>query len=210
MHPETLSKETAEVLHKIKDSVSGFYLAGGTALALELGHRISIDLDFFSAGQFSIQQLVAVLKDFGHLEISSQDKDTLNGVLDEVKISFFRYPYGLMFPVREYNGVHLADERDIAAMKILAASDRGSKKDFVDIFILLKQYSLDEIIRFFKDKYVGCNYNMLHIMKSLTYFTDADEDVDPIYVNTISWDDVKKKIKEVVDQYTQAHTSTTI
>ena len=204
MHPETLSKKTEEVFKRIKDSVPGFYLAGGTALALEFGHRISIDLDFFSRSDFSVMQMVATLKDLGHLQIFSEDSGTLNGELDGVKISFFKYPYELLFPEIIYEGVKLADERDIAAMKILAASDRGSKKDFVDIFVLLKKYPFVEILGFFQEKYKECNYNMLHIMKSLTYFADADKEVEPIYIHEISWIEVKKNIKKHVDAYMQS------
>lgn len=201
MYPETLSQETNIVLNILKDSVSEFYLAGGTALALELGHRISIDLDFFSVNEFTTKEVSDKLKTKGHLEITSRDKDTLNGSLDGVKISFFKYPYKLLFPTKEYNGVVLADERDIAAMKILAISDRGSKKDFIDLFTLLKIYSLNSILNFFNEKYKDYNYNMLHILKSLVYFSDADLDPEPVYIHPISWMEVKKFIKKVVDEY---------
>lgn len=204
MHPETLNKETGIVLNLIKDSVSEFYLAGGTALALQLGHRISIDLDFFSINDFSTREIADRLKTKGRLEIDSISKDTLNGSLDNVKISFFKYPYKLLFPTKEYNGVALADERDIAAMKILAISDRGNRKDLVDLFVLLKTYSLNDILKFFNEKYKEYNYNMLHILKSLVYFFDADLDTEPVYIHPISWTEVKKVIKNVVDEYTRS------
>lgn len=202
MHPETLSAETNKVFHILKDCVSEFYLAGGTALALELGHRISIDLDFFTQQNFSVKEIADKLKIKGRLEITSQDKGTLNGELDGVKISFFEYQYKMLFPTKEYLGVQLADERDIAAMKILAISDRGNKKDFVDLFVLLKMYTLDEILKFFNEKYKDYNYNMLHILKSLTYFSDADEDSEPLYIHPILWTEVKRVIKNVVYEYT--------
>ncbi|MFA5827152.1 MAG: nucleotidyl transferase AbiEii/AbiGii toxin family protein [Candidatus Paceibacterota bacterium] len=201
MHPETLNKETSIILNLLKDSVSDFYLAGGTALALLLGHRISVDLDFFSINEFSTQEIIDRLKTKGHLEVTSRDKDTLNGSLDGVKISFFKYPYKLLFPIKEYNNVMLADEKDIAAMKILAISDRGSKKDFIDLFILLKTYSFNEILEYFNEKYKDYNYNKLHILKSLVYFSDADLDPEPTYINPIDWEKVKKFIKNIVDEY---------
>jgi hypothetical protein len=204
MHPETLNKETSIVFDLIKDSVSGFYLAGGTALALELGHRISVDLDFFSINDFSTREISDKLKIKGHLEIDSISKDTLNGSLDGVKISFFKYPYKLLFPTKEYNGVALADERDIAAMKILAISDRGSRKDFVDLFVLLKAYSFGDILKFFSEKYKEYNYNIFHILKSLVYFSDADLDLEPVYIHPISWKEVKKFIENIVDKYLKA------
>lgn len=201
MHSETLSTETSEVFRILKDCVSGFYLAGGTALALELGHRISIDLDFFTQQSFSVREVADTLKAKGRLEITSQDEGTLNGELNGVKISFFEYKYKMLFPTKEYLGVQLADERDIAAMKILAISDRGSRKDFVDLFVLLKMYSLDEILMFFNEKYKEYNYNTMHILKSLTYFNDADEDLEPIYIHPISWAEVKKSIQNAVTEY---------
>lgn len=204
MHQETLSKETAIVLNKIKDSVSEFYLAGGTALALLLGHRISVDLDFFCVENFSTREIAERLSKQGHLEISSESEGTLNGLLDGVKISFFKYPYKLLFPKKEYEGVYIADERDIAAMKILAISGRGSKKDFVDLFVLLKEYSLEDILGFFDAKYKEYNYNILHILKSLIYFSDADLDPEPVYLKLISWDEVKETIKKIVDEYTKS------
>lgn len=204
MHPETLSTETNKVFHVLKDCVSMFYLAGGTALALELGHRISIDLDFFTQQDFSVKKIADTLKVKGRLEITSQDRETLNGEFNGVKISFFRYQYKMLFPIKEYLGVRLADERDIAAMKILAISDRGNKKDFVDLFVLLKIYQLDDILGFFNEKYKDYNYNMLHILKSLTFFSDADEDSEPMYIHPISWAEVKKVIQNVVDEYTRS------
>jgi len=201
MHPETLSKETEGVFNLIKDSVSEFYLAGGTALALQLGHRISVDLDFFCINDFSTQAISDKLIQMGHLKTTSRSHDTFNGSLNGVNLSFFKYPYKLLFPLKEYSGVHLADERDIAAMKILAISDRGSKKDFIDLFVLLKRYSLEEILKFFNEKYKDYNYNILHILKSLNYFFDADDNPEPVYINLIDWLEAKNFIKNTVDQF---------
>ncbi|MBI3888399.1 nucleotidyl transferase AbiEii/AbiGii toxin family protein [Candidatus Nomurabacteria bacterium] len=201
MHKETLSKKTRIVLEKIVPVARPFYLAGGTALALELGHRISVDLDFFSKDTFSVSSLVLKLNTLGKLKIEDQSEDTFNGSLDGVKISFFYYPYPLIFPTREYSNVVLADERDIGAMKVQAISGRGSKKDFVDIFVLLKKYSLKELLGFFHKKYEKFNYNQLHILKSLRYFYDADTNPEPIYIHPISWDEVKNFIKNIVDEY---------
>lgn len=201
MHEETLSENTRIVLEKIAPIASPFYLAGGTALALLLGHRISVDLDFFSKDTFSVSLLVEQLDTLGNLRIEDQSENTFNGSLDGVKISFFQYPYPLLFPTKEYNGVFLADERDIGAMKIQAISGRGSKKDFVDLFVLLKKYSLHELFDFFHKKYEKFNYNRLHILKSISYFYDADTDPEPVYIHPILWTEVKKAISNSVDEY---------
>lgn len=201
MHKETISENTGIVLEKIAPIATPFYLAGGTALALLFGHRISIDLDFFSENTFSISSLISQLNTLGKLKIENQSESTFNGLLDGVKISFFRYPYPLLFPTKKYDDVELADERDIGAMKIQAISGRGSKKDFVDLFILLKKYSLKELIDFFHKKYEKFDYNQLHILKSLGYFYDADTDPEPTYISPINWNEVKKSIKNTVDEY---------
>ncbi|MBI3458825.1 nucleotidyl transferase AbiEii/AbiGii toxin family protein [Candidatus Azambacteria bacterium] len=201
MHPETLNQETNDVFNLIKDCVPEFYLAGGTALALELGHRISVDLDFFCMDDFSTQDIRDRLIKKGTVEITSLSGDTFNGLLNGVRISFFKYPYKLLFPPIKYSGVNLADERDIAAMKILAISDRGSKKDFIDLFMLLKKYSLKEIFIFFNEKYQDYNYNTLHILKSLVYFFDADENPEPVYINPINWIEAKNFINDTVNKF---------
>lgn len=206
MHEETLSENTRIVLEKIAPIAVPFYLAGGTALALLLGHRISVDLDFFSKDTFSVSSLILKLNTIGNLKIEDQSETTFNGSLDEVKISFFYYPYPLLFQTKEYGGISLADERDIGAMKVQAISDRGSKKDFVDLFVLLKKYSLQELLDFFYKKYEKFNYNQLHILKSLSYFYDADTNPEPVYIYPISWNEVKKVIENVVDEYIKSQT----
>ena len=203
MHAETLTKETREVFDLLKDSVAGFYLAGGTALALQLGHRMSIDLDFFSQEPFIIQEILKMLSTKGPLEVDSQSEDTINGSLCEVKISFFRLPFALLFPAKEFFGVQIADERDIAAMKILAISGRGSKKDFIDLYFLLKKYSMKDMLGFFHKKYASYNYNTMHILKSLAYFTDADSDAEPVCFLPTNWQTVKKEIQKETDKYLQ-------
>lgn len=206
MHTETLSENTRIVLAKIAPIATPFYLAGGTSLALQFGHRISVDLDFFIEDSFSVSLLVEKLNTIGNLIIEDQSSNTFNGSLDGVKISFFHYPYPLLFKTKDYEGVSLADERDIAAMKIQAISDRGSKKDFVDLFVLLKKYSIEELLGFFHKKYKKFNYNQLHILKSLNYFFNADENPNPVMLIKDTWKDIKKHInKEVINYLNKNH-----
>lgn len=140
MHEEIFGQKTELVFSKIasKKILGNFYLAGGTALALRFGHRRSIDLDFFSKKLFSIKNLKKELRDLGAFKIDSEQKDTLNCRLDGVRLSFFEYPYKTLFPFIKYRGVKIADFKDIACMKLEAVSSRGSKKDFVDLYFLLK------------------------------------------------------------------------
>ena len=203
MHTESIEEKTSRVLEKIKTSgiTKDFYLAGGTALALQIGHRQSIDLDWFNKAVFSVPELKKDLSSLGKLEVISEDKETLNGLLDGIKISFFRYDYKQIFPLIGFNGLKIADERDIAAMKLDAISSRGSAKDFIDIYFLLQKYSLRELIGFFESKYSEIQYNKMHILKSLSYFEDADNEPMPIMLKQIDWNDVKDFILSKTNEF---------
>lgn len=196
MFIHAINEETKRVFKKIASSKLApiFYLAGGTALAIELGHRKSIDLDWFTPANFNASAVKETLSDLGNFMIAGESSGTIHGVLDNVKVSFFRYKYPLLYPLIDFKKINLADERDIAAMKIDAISSRGSKKDFIDLFFLLKKYSLNELINFFSYKYKGLEYNLLHILKSLSFFEDAEGDPEPIMLAPVKWEKVKKDI----------------
>ena len=196
MHPEILESGTRSVLDKIRTGgiLSEFYMVGGTALALAYGHRKSIDLDFFSKTDFALSSLKEKISMLGTYTLENEESGTLDGILDEVKVTFLRYSYPLLFPLGSFEGVSLADPRDIACMKIDAISSRGSKKDFIDLYVLLEHYSLPEILGFFEKKYASINYNKLHLLKSLSYFDDAEDEPSPVMLRDITWENVKKKI----------------
>ena len=198
MHIRTIDPQTKRVLDKIASAgiSTQFYLAGGTALAIQLGHRKSIDLDFFSCDDFSIEKLKKELSPLGEFVVIDQDQGTLNASLDGVKVSFLRYDYIQLYPYIVFENINLADERDIAAMKIDAASSRGSKKDFIDLYFLLQKYSLAELIGFFEKKFTNIKYNKLHIFKSLVFFEDAEDEPMPIMLTDVSWQKVKEKISQ--------------
>ncbi len=202
MYPQTIDEQTKRVFEKIKDIsfLKDFYLAGGTALALEIGHRVSIDLDFFSQKPFSREKLKRGLSQKGLLVLVSEDEGTLHCTLDGVKISFIEYPYTMLFDWREFSGIKLADERDIASMKIDAISSRGAKKDFIDIYFLLKKYTLSELFRYFETKFSGIQYNSIHIEKSLVFFESADSEPMPVMCSPLDWEEVKKEIIDTVLQ----------
>jgi len=205
MHPESIDKKTKYILEKIGGSflTKDFYLAGGTALALQLGHRQSIDLDWFSGQDFLNEKIKKNLVLLGNFKLLSEEKDTIHGTLDEIRVSFFHYGYKLLFPLIKFENIDLADERDIAAMKIDAISSRGSKKDFIDLYFLLKNYSLVELIDFFEKKYKNIEYNKLHILKSLVYFDDAENEPMSMMIRDIEWGKIKEvitdKVKKLLD-----------
>ena len=203
MHSGAIDSKTKSVLEKIVKSgmAKKFYLAGGTALAIQIGHRKSIDLDFFSGEKFSVSSLKKKLSKIGKFRLDHEEEQTLSGSLDGVKISFFHYDYKLLFPPVSFSGVKLADERDIAAMKIDTISARGGKKDFIDIYFLLKKYSIAKIIGMFEKKYSGIGYNKLHILKSLAYFDDAEKEPMPEMIEKIKWEAMKKDISAKIKSF---------
>lgn len=204
MHKEILNKKTKRFLDEIaKSKISkNFYLAGGTALALQIGHRKSIDLDWFSKKPFLTKELKKELRKLGKLKIDEEKKDTLNCTLDGIRLSFFEYPYKVLFSFIRYGkDIKLANIKDIACMKIDAISSRGNKKDFIDIYFILKSFSLKELLKLFDKKYKGIEYNRLHILKSLTYFEEAEKEPMPRIIDDISWKDIKKEIREKLEDY---------
>lgn len=196
MFEKAIDTKTRQVLRKIRETgvLDGFYLAGGTALSLILGHRKSIDLDFFSANFPKAEILLAKLK---HLnpKVINQDKGTLDLYIDGVKVSFLEYNYPLVGDSLEFDGVRVASLSDIACMKLSAISSRGSKKDFIDLYFILKEKSLDEILSLFKKKFKGVDYQMTHILKSLVYFEEADRDPDPVFLAPFDWEEAKKTLE---------------
>jgi predicted nucleotidyltransferase component of viral defense system len=196
MRQEAIDKKTQSVLGKIAalQDIRQFYLAGGTALALQLGHRGSVDLDFFSKNAFHIETIKQELAAAGNLYITLETVDTLDGALDDVKVSFFEYRYDILFPLLSFQGVAIADLRDIAAMKLTAISSRGSKKDFIDFYFLLDAFPLPELLQFFEEKFRGIEYSTVHLLKSLSYFEDAEEEPMPRMLVDVSWEQVKKRI----------------
>jgi len=197
MYQKIINKKTESLLEKLhKEKIlKDFYLAGGTALALQYEHRKSIDLDWFNQKDFNTDKLKRKLSQFDKIIIESEEKNTLNLILSGVKLSFLNYPYKLLFPLINWQNIKLADERDIACMKLSAISSRGSKKDFIDLFFILKKYSLPELLKLFDKKYQNIKYNKLHILKSLTYFNDADNEPMPIMLKKINWKEIKEYIK---------------
>jgi hypothetical protein len=177
------------------------YLAGGTALAIQLGHRKSIDLDFFSGEKFSVPVLKKKLSMIGKFSLDFEEEQTLSGSLDGVKVSFFHYDYKLLFPLVSFSGVKIADERDIAAMKIDTVSARGGKKDFIDLYFLLENYSLAELFDMFEKKYSDIKYNKLHILKSLAFFEDAESDPMPEMIKKMKWEEMKKDISRKIKSF---------
>lgn len=200
MHIQALPQKTAELLQLLQDQnfLSPFYLTGGTALSLEIGHRESEDLDFFSKKTFDPLDLQQKLSEFCPLENVQVEEGTLNLFLNGVKLQFLHYPYQLLKPPILWNGINISSDFDIACTKLVTISSRGSKKDFIDLFFLLKTYTLPELFEALPEKYTGTDYNQTHILKSLLYFEDAEEQPMPRMHKEVSWEEIKKGIIQSV------------
>ncbi|HUI28844.1 MAG TPA: nucleotidyl transferase AbiEii/AbiGii toxin family protein [Candidatus Acidoferrales bacterium] len=203
MHVEILDVRRKKLLPKFGFlNRYGFYLAGGTALALQIGHRTSLDFDFYTKKDFDPDKLLKKLETrFEEVVLLQKDKGTLIVTVDKVAASFFQYQYQLIKPLREVEGVKLASKEDIGAMKIVAVTGRGTERDFVDLYFLLREFSLDQILKFTKKKYP--QFNIYVGLRSLTYFADAEKKQARKLrmLKPVSWNEVKKRIVEEVKRY---------
>lgn len=174
-------------------------LVGGTALALQLGHRKSVDLDFFGDLAIPFEEIHQILAAQHDITVIQKSKNINIYEVDHVKIDFVNYSYEWIDDVILEEGVRLASLKDIAAMKVTAIIGRGTKKDFIDLFYLLKYFSLEEILGFYQEKYP--DGSMFLAMKSLSYFNDAEADPMPYMFTDDSWDYIKESIKKEVINY---------
>ena len=196
LHTEIFPEQQQLVFNTLseQDWLSPFYLAGGTSLALQIGHRQSIDFDFFTQGDFSTIRIVDHLRNIGKFELFDRSVDTLNGVINDVQVSFLSYKYPLLNNLHQHLELSLADISDIALMKFEAISGRGSKKDFVVLYFLLEIFSISELLGKYPEKYGVELSNHYHLLKSLVYFEDAEQQPMPTMLQNVSWEDIKRKI----------------
>ena len=196
VHPATLAILKRIMLMPILKS---FNLVGGTALSLQIGHRVSVDLDLFSNNDFDNAAIIQALEPQGNLIVLVDNPPFLQMRLDDVKIDMLKYPYAFVQEYKEIEGVRLVSIETIATMKLLAIARRGAKKDFFDIYFLLERYSLAQLLAQFEETLP--NIDTFHIVKSMTYFGDADEEVNPKMLIKVSWQTVKKTIEKKVEAY---------
>ena len=165
-------------------------------MALQLGHRTSVDLDFFGRINADSEDLRDILREVGRVEVASVSKNINIFWINGVKVDMVNYPYPwLDLPIVE-DGVRLASLNDIAAMKVSAIVNRGTKKDFIDLYTLLQHFALDEILDMYSRKY--SDGSLFIVMKSLTYFDDAETDPMPNVLNDTTWETVKDFLRKVV------------
>ena len=191
----TVAPDVLELLRKLQSipDLSDTRLVGGTALALHLGHRLSVDLDLF--GNFEQETITETLKSesFNSFLVLKESKFIKQYFINQVKIDivkFGRYPW--LEETIVDNQIKIAGMKDIAAMKVAAITNRGSRKDFIDLYFLLKVFDLSEILKFYESKFFDAD--IIFAIRSLSYFVDAEKADMPKMLIPTSWEDVKEKI----------------
>jgi len=175
-----------------------FYLVGGTALALKLGHRNSIDIDLFTKNEFNAQELATFLEKRFEFNSTFSKKSTLLGVINNIKTDFVRHDYQLIREPQLEEGINFLSLEDIAAMKLHVIANSGKRlKVFIDIYFLLTKFSLEEMLGFYNIKYP--NFNPVIAMRSINYFEDIDYTIEPpILKKPIEITAIKARINESV------------
>lgn len=201
LHTETVEPSTLDLLKRLQrlPDLANTRLVGGTALALHLGHRRSVDLDMF--GIFDpIVSYRKLLADAGY-SVEGAENGTVQSLrVDNVKVDLVNYPYPWMDDVLDEDGVRLAGLKDIAAMKLSAVANRGRKKDFIDVARLLDVFSLDQMLSFYKEKFSVSELSFP--LRGLMYFDDAEEDPMPeMFDSNFTWENVKKTVVAATRKY---------
>lgn len=194
LHYDAIEPTTLELLRQLQNIpfLSKTRLVGGTSLALQIGHRKSIDIDLFGEIDCDHYELTDVLSDLGKLAILKESKNIQVYQLNGVKLDIVNYKYPWIKPMLVEDNLRLADIEDIAAMKITAIIGRGTKKDFVDLAFLLDNFSMDEILDSYEKKYPEASRFMA--LKSIAYFDDAESEPMPFMLKEISWNNIKERI----------------
>ncbi|MCF7848640.1 MAG: nucleotidyl transferase AbiEii/AbiGii toxin family protein [Kiritimatiellales bacterium] len=196
LHTDAAAPALLQLLQELmqEDRLDTFYLVGGTALALRFGHRESIDIDLFTDVAFNEATIADLLKaEYGMTEVEIAE-NTVRGISNGIKIDVIAHRYPLLEAVEEHGGIRMLSLADLAAMKLNAIANRGSKKDFWDYAELLNVFSRDEMFSFCGRKYE--NDSIWNVEKSLCYFDDAEEDPDPRDLRGRTWEEIKGIVKK--------------
>jgi Nucleotidyl transferase AbiEii toxin, Type IV TA system len=200
IEPQTLA--LIQALQQLPE-LKGFYLVGGTALALMLGHRNSIDIDLFTQNDFSAEEIEELLKPKYTFAATVARKNTLLAVVSNIKTDFIKHAYPLILPPITEEGITFLSREDISAMKFHAIIQSGKRlKDFIDIYFLLEHFCMADMIGFFTKKYRYSN--PMIAMKAVNYFDEIDDNIDPPkLLKPLPLKDIKKRIKEATQKPTK-------
>ncbi len=188
LQQHTVYPTTLGLLKKLMavPELSEYNLARGTALSLQIGHRISVDLDFFGSSEIDTISILDTLNDLAKVKIINQSKAIIILNVDGVKVDIVRYRYPLINPIGVIEDIRLLSLLDIGTIKLAAITNRGRKRDFFDLFFLLRTFSLEHLLEAYKTKYADGSEFL--VQKSITYFEDAeDDDMPMIFDKEITW-----------------------
>ncbi|MDP9079710.1 MAG: nucleotidyl transferase AbiEii/AbiGii toxin family protein [Bacteroidota bacterium] len=203
LREETVEPVTLGLLKRLvaMPELMSFRLVGGTALSLLFGHRKSIDLDLFTDQPLDKDILIPALEDAfdGIVTVNDRSKNIYQCIIENVKVDFVCVRDPFLNPVQIIDGIPFADIRDLVALKLNAVKGRGVKKDFWDLAKLLQNYTLNDLFQFYHDRY---NYDdTFAVIRSVVYFTDAENTIDPEPLDGMTWDNVKTTITNAFDDY---------
>jgi hypothetical protein len=204
LHKNTIQPGTLELLIKLQSDeiLNNFSLAGGTSLALQIGHRQSVDLDLFTTDDFDVNFLLEFLEANYNFHSDFTANNTLKGFIDSVKVDFISHKYPLVNNIRNIESIKLYSIEDIAAMKLNVIAGNGTRsKDFIDLYFLLKEYSVQQLLNFYSAKYK--TRNTFHVVKSMVYFDDISLQDWPVMVleKNLNLEKLKKSIEKKVKEW---------
>jgi hypothetical protein len=201
LHYETVDEGTLGLLKQLQslDILSEMRLVGGTSLALQIGHRKSIDIDLFGILNVEFDILIDELKTLGEVVLLKNSKNIHSLLINNIKVDIVNYNYKWLTNKMTIDNIYFATIEDIAAMKLNAIMGRGSKKDFIDLYFILKNYTLTTLMDFYSKKYH--DGSIFLVLKSLAYFDDADEQEMPFMFHNTSWQTMKNNIKKALANY---------
>ncbi len=201
LYYETIDSKTLELLINVQrvPEFNNLRLVGGTSLALQIGHRKSIDLDLFGEIDTDYITISKRLDNIGTVTTIKNSENIKVFIVNNIKVDIVNYHYKWLEDEIKKDDLILATSKDIIAMKLAAITGRGTKKDFIDLFYLLHQYTLKQAFDFYSKKYHDGSVFM--VLKSLSYFDDAEEDEDPIMLKKYLWEDTKLYIKDKIERY---------
>ncbi len=201
LYKTTVDPHTLELIIRLQNEpvLKSFFLVGGTALALQIGHRISVDIDLFTTIDFDTENLSESLQGYD-LQMFARQRNTIIGAIDNIKVDFIAHKYPLVSDLLTDEDVRMASKADIAAMKINAIANNGTRvKDFIDIYYLFNDFSLPQILAFYKQKYQ--QDSDFHAVKSLCFFDDVDLSDWPLLTDKkLKWPQVMKRIQQAVKE----------
>ncbi len=197
-NPELILPATFTLIQELQtlDELKEFYLVGGTALTLQLGHRNSVDIDLFTQQEFNAQELLDMLKEKYAIEVIYRSKNSIITIINSIKVDFIRHNYAYINPPLTEEAITFLSMNDIAAMKLNAITQSGKRlKDFIDAYFLLQHFSLTMMLDFFAIKYPQTN--PLIPLKAINYFDDIDENIDPPkLLKPLPLEEIKNRIQD--------------